>query len=228
MCFKRLEALKPFFWLNTFFFNPMFLKSTLLIFNVSGLGQSSDLFLLLFFPSLTIVEISMSCSACCILRHVCASFFPSFFDHCRILHHSFGARLYKKDEGVLYNFDLISFIPMVFLQFLAGHLVKLRWRLSTLHQLKWSGARRCPPSSTVRSEDTRCTMSRWLMGSPQDSQSSRTSWLMMPRYSTPHPNPSASRLISQTNSPTLDILTFTQTAISHFLGNLYKWQIIYT
>lgn len=74
---------------------------------------------------------------------------------------------------------------MVFLQFLVGHLVKLRWRLSTPHQLKWSGVHRCPPSSTVRSEGTRCTMSGWLMGSPQDSQSSRTSWLMMPRYNTP-------------------------------------------
>lgn len=79
---------------------------------------------------------------------------------------------------------------MVFLQFLAGHLVKLRWRLSTPHQLKWSGVHRCPPSSTVRSEGTRCTMSGWLMGSPQDSQPSRTSWLMMPRYNTPTP-PSA-------------------------------------
>lgn len=75
---------------------------------------------------------------------------------------------------------------MVFLQFLAGHLVKLRWKLSTLHQLKWSGAHRCPPSSTVRSGGTRCTMSGWLMGSPQDSQSSRTSWLMMPRYNIFH------------------------------------------
>lgn len=75
---------------------------------------------------------------------------------------------------------------MVFLQFLAGHLVKLRWKLSTHHQLKWSGAHRCPPSSTVRSGGTRCTMSGWLMGSPQDSQSSRTSWLMMPRYNILH------------------------------------------
>lgn len=38
-------------------------------------------------------------------------FFPLLFDHCRILRYSFGARLYRKGEGVLYNFDLISFIP---------------------------------------------------------------------------------------------------------------------
>lgn len=87
---------------------------------------------------------------------------------------------------------------MVFLQFLAGHLEKLRWRLSTPRQLKWSGVRRCPPSSTVRSEGTRCTMSGWLMGSPQDSQSSRTSWLMMPRYNTPQSHLTDTKYLSLT------------------------------
>lgn len=98
-------------------------------------------------------------------------------------------KAWQKGWGVLYNFDLFSSIPWYPLQFLVGHLVKLRWRLSTPHQLKLSGAHRCPLSSTVRSEDTRCTMSGWLMGSPQDSQSSRTSWLMMLRYNTSHIQP---------------------------------------
>lgn len=93
---------------------------------------------------------------------------------------------WRKEAGDSLEIWPYFFYSMVFLQFLVGHLVKLRWRLSTLHQLKWFGAHRCPPSSTVRSEDTRCTMSGWLMGSLQDSQSSRTSWLMMPRYNNTH------------------------------------------
>lgn len=166
----------PFFYFGKTHFFSMFLKSTLPIFNVSRLGQSSDLFLLLFF-SLTIVEILMSCSACCS--------YCTFVIFLSLQHFALWlwARFKKRVRGfcIILTFFLLS---MVSLQFLVGHLVKLRWRLSTPHQLKWSGAHRCPPSSMVRSEGTRCTMSGWLMGSPQDSQSSRTSWLMMPRYNT--------------------------------------------
>lgn len=96
----------------------MFLKSTLPIFNVSTLGQLSDLFLRLVFtpPLLTIVEILMSCSACCSLLHFCDFYFLFFWS----LQHfalRLWARLKKKErekkggEGVLYNFHLFSSIP---------------------------------------------------------------------------------------------------------------------
>lgn len=105
--FETLEAplLAPLFYFGKTHFYSMFLNSTLPIFNVSRLGQLSDLFLLLFFP-LTIVEILMSCSDCCSLLHFC-DFFLS-------LQH-FAQRLWKsiksKVKGVLYNFDLFSSIP---------------------------------------------------------------------------------------------------------------------
>lgn len=78
--FETLEAplLAPLFYFGKTHFYSMFLKSTLPIFNVSRLGQLSDLFLLLFFP-LTIVEILMSCSDCCSLLHFCDFFLTAAF-----------------------------------------------------------------------------------------------------------------------------------------------------
>lgn len=90
--FPTLEAppLAPLFYFGKTHFYSMFLKSTLPIFNVSRLGQLSDLFLLLFFP-LTIVEILMWCSACCSLLQFC-----DFFGHCSILRHGVGQNLQRR------------------------------------------------------------------------------------------------------------------------------------
>lgn len=83
----------------------MFLKSTLPIFNVSRLGQLSDLFLLLFFL-LTIVEISMSCSAC----YCTFLIFFFFLGHCSILRYGFGQDFNKRVKGfsIILTFFLLS------------------------------------------------------------------------------------------------------------------------
>lgn len=82
-----------------------FKKSTLPIFNVSRLGQLSDLFLLLFFPPLPLLK--YWCHA--VLVAVCCTF-VIFFCHCSIFHYGFWARFKKKVKrfSIILTFFLLS------------------------------------------------------------------------------------------------------------------------
>lgn len=99
-------------------FYSMFLKSTLPIFNVSTLGQLSDLFLRLVFtpPLLTIVEILMSCSACCSLLHFCDFYFLFFWS----LQH-FALRLWARFKEKEREKKGVKGFSIIFTFFLLSH-----------------------------------------------------------------------------------------------------------
>lgn len=98
-------------------FYSMFLKSTLPIFNVSTLGQLSDLFLRLVFTPPSLPLLKYWCHA--VLVAVCCTFVIFifyFFGHCSILRFGFGRDSKKKREkkkgvkgfSIIFTFFLLS------------------------------------------------------------------------------------------------------------------------